>query len=52
VHYRFHVNYIYSLSLRMLALTRCITHNFSSLDCLVVLYNALIRLKLEYASIV
>jgi hypothetical protein len=29
-----------------------VTYNFSSLDCLVVLYNSLIRSMLKYASVI
>jgi hypothetical protein len=35
-----------------LGLIRYVTYNFSSLDCLLVLYNSLIWSKLEYASVV
>jgi hypothetical protein len=47
-----HVDFVYSQALRTLGLIRYVTHNFSSLDCLVVLYHSLIRSKLEYASVV
>jgi hypothetical protein len=46
------VDFVYSQALETLGLIRYITHNFSSLDSLLVLYNVLIRSKLEYASIV
>jgi hypothetical protein len=36
----------------MLSLIRCITSSFSTLDSLLVLYNTLVRSKLEYASVV
>jgi hypothetical protein len=47
-----HVDFVHSQALRTLGLIRYVTYNFSSLDCLVVLYNSLIRSKLEYASVV
>jgi hypothetical protein len=46
------VNFVYSQAVRALGLIWYSTHNFSSLARLVVLYNALIRSKLEYASFV
>jgi hypothetical protein len=47
-----HVDFVYSQALRTLGLIRFITYNFSSFDTLFVLYIALIRSKLEYASVV
>jgi hypothetical protein len=38
-----HVDFVYPQALRTLGLIRYVTYNFSSLDCLVVLYNSLIR---------
>jgi hypothetical protein len=43
--------FVYSQALRTLGLIRFITYNFSSLDSLIDLYIALIRSKLEYASV-
>jgi hypothetical protein len=47
-----HVDFTYSQALSTLGLIRYVTYNFSSLDYVVVLYNYLIRSKLEYASVV
>jgi hypothetical protein len=47
-----HVHFVHSEALRTLGLILYVTYNFFSLDCLVVLYNSLIRSKLEYASVV
>jgi hypothetical protein len=47
-----HVDFVYSQALRTLGLIRYVIYNFSSLDCLVVLYNSLIKSKLEYASVI
>jgi hypothetical protein len=47
-----HANFVYSQALRTLGLVRYVTYNFSSSNCLVILHNALIRSKLEYASAV
>jgi hypothetical protein len=52
LHFYCHVNFVYSQALRTLGLIRFIAYNFSSLDSLVVLYIALIRSKLEYASVI
>jgi hypothetical protein len=46
------VDLVYFQALRTLGLIRFLTHNFSSLDSLVVLYISLIRSKLEYASVI
>jgi hypothetical protein len=47
-----HVYFVYSQALRILGCIRFITYDFPSLDSLVVLYNALTRSKLEYASVI
>jgi hypothetical protein len=52
LYFRCHIDFVYSHALRTLGLTRYVTYNFSSSECLVVLYNSLIRSKLEYASVV
>jgi hypothetical protein len=52
LYFHCHVDFVYSQALRALGFIRFITYNFSSLDSLVVLYIALIRFKLEYASVV
>jgi hypothetical protein len=46
LHFYCHVNYVYSQT----GLSH-VTYNLSSLDSLIVLYNALIRSKLVYASV-
>jgi hypothetical protein len=52
LYFHCHVDFVYSQALRTLGIIRFITYNFSSLVSLVVLYIALIRSKLEYASFV
>jgi hypothetical protein len=52
LYFHCHVDFVYSQALRTLGLIRYITYNFSSIDSLVVLYIALIRSKIEYASVV
>jgi hypothetical protein len=51
LYFHCHVDLVYSQGKRTLGLTRYITYKFSSLDSLVVLYNALDRSKLEYALV-
>jgi hypothetical protein len=51
LHFHRHIDYLYSRALELLGLIRFITYNFSSLDCLQVLYTALVRSNLEYASV-
>jgi hypothetical protein len=52
LHFHRHVDYLHSQALKLLALIRFITNNFSSLDSLKVLYITLILSKLVYASVV
>jgi hypothetical protein len=52
LYFHCHVDFVYSQAQRTLGLIRFVTYIFSSLDSLVVLYVALIRSKLEYASVV
>jgi hypothetical protein len=52
LHFHCHVDFECSQALRTLGLIRFITNNLSSLESLVILYIALIRSKLEYASVV
>jgi hypothetical protein len=52
LHFHDHINYIFSQCIRLLGLVRNITFNFSSLECMLTLYIALVRCKLEYASVV
>ncbi|PNF24361.1 hypothetical protein B7P43_G11030 [Cryptotermes secundus] len=47
-----HVNYLFLHALKLLGLIRNITFSFSTLDSLMTLYSALVRSKLEYASVV
>jgi hypothetical protein len=47
LYFHSHVDFEHSQALRTLGLIRYVTYNSSSLDCLVVLYNSLIRSKLE-----
>jgi hypothetical protein len=47
-----HINHVFSHCIKLLGLARSISFTFSSLDCMHKLYIALIRSKLEYASVV
>jgi hypothetical protein len=47
-----HLDFLFSKCIKLLGLIRSITFSFSSLDCLFVLYTALVRSQLEYASVV
>jgi hypothetical protein len=52
LHFHSHVDYLHSQGLRTLGLIHYIMYNFSSIDSLVVLYNSLVRSRLEYASVI
>jgi hypothetical protein len=52
LHFHDHINYLFSQSIKLLGLVRNITFNFSSLECMLTLYIALVRSKLEHASVV
>jgi hypothetical protein len=52
LHLHDHINYLFSHCIKLLGLVRSITFNFSSLECMLTLYIALVRSKLEYASLV
>jgi hypothetical protein len=51
LHFHRHIDFVHSQAFRTLGFIY-VTYNFSTSDCLVVLYNSLIRSKLEYASAV
>jgi hypothetical protein len=51
LHFHHHIDYLYSRTLKLLGLIRFITYSLSSLDCLKVLYTALVRSNLEYVSV-
>jgi hypothetical protein len=51
LHFHRHIVYLYSRALKLLGLISSITYNFSSLDCLKVLYTASVRSDLEYVSV-
>jgi hypothetical protein len=46
-----HVGFLLSHALTLLGLIRTITFSFSTIDSLLMLYFALVRSKLEYASV-
>jgi hypothetical protein len=52
LYFHCHADFVYSQALRTLGLTRYITHNLSSFDSLLVLYNVPIRSTLQYTSLV
>jgi hypothetical protein len=45
------IDHLYSQALKLLGLILFITYNFLSLDSLKALYTAIVRSKLEYASV-
>jgi hypothetical protein len=47
-----HVDFLFCECIKILGLIRSITFRFSSFECLFLLYTALIRPRLEYASVV
>jgi hypothetical protein len=47
-----HVEFLFSQTMKWLGLIRTITFTFSTLDSLLMLYIAIVRSKLEYASVV
>jgi hypothetical protein len=51
LHFHRHIDYLYSRALNLLGPIRFITYNFSSLDCIKVLYTPLVRSNLAYASV-
>jgi hypothetical protein len=51
VHFHDHVNYIFSHCVKLLGLVRNTAFNFSSIECVLRLYIALVTSKLEYASV-
>jgi hypothetical protein len=52
LHFHDHVNYIFSQRVKLLGIVRSITFNLSSSQCLFRLHTALVRSKMEYASVV
>jgi hypothetical protein len=52
LHFHDHVNFIFSHCIKMLGLIRSVTYNYSTLECMLVLYFVLVRSKVEYASVV
>jgi hypothetical protein len=52
LHFYEHVDYVFSDCIKLLGLIRSVTYRFSSLECLYILYFALVRSKLEYVSVV
>jgi hypothetical protein len=47
LHFHYHVNHIFSDCIKLLGLIRSITLHFSSLECMLRLYIALVRSKIE-----
>jgi hypothetical protein len=52
LHFHQHVDFLFSHAMKLLGLTRTITFSFSTLDSSLMLYIAIVRSKLEYASVV
>jgi hypothetical protein len=52
LHFHDHVNFIFSHCIKMLGLIRSVTYNYSTLECMLVLYFVLVRSKVEYAPVV
>jgi hypothetical protein len=52
LHFHDHVNFVLSQCIKLFGIFHSITFNFSSLECLLRLYVALVRYNVEYASIV
>jgi hypothetical protein len=52
LHFHNHVNFIFSHCIKMLGLIRSVTFNYSTLGPMLILYFALVRSKVENASVV
>jgi hypothetical protein len=50
LHFHQHVDYLFSHAMKLLGLIRSLTFNFCTLDSLLILFFALVRSELEYAS--
>jgi hypothetical protein len=46
-----HADFIFSHALKLLGLIRTMTFSFSTIDCPLMIYFALVRSKLEYAFV-
>jgi hypothetical protein len=46
-----HISFIFSHCIKLLGLVRSVTSNFSSLECIFILYFTLVRSKVEYAFV-
>jgi hypothetical protein len=51
LHFHRHVDFLFSRSMKLLALIRILMFSFSTTDSLLMLYFALVRSKLEYAFV-
>jgi hypothetical protein len=47
-----HIHFVFSQCIKLLGLIRSATFNYSTLECMFVLYLTLVRSKVEYASVV